>query len=75
MADKDIDPVKVIKEEFPDGELREHLEYLKTAYLKYQKRQKMLGSVADKVITGVSMAILIFIGNAVLTEAKRWLAR
>ena len=75
MADKDIDPVKVIKEEFPDGELREHLEYLKTAYLKHQKRQRMLGSVVDKVVTGVSMAILIFIGNAVLTEAKRWLAR
>ena len=75
MVDKDVDPVKVIKEEFHGWELREHLEYLKTAYLKYQKRQQLLGSIADKAIAGVSMAVLVFIGDAVLTEVKRWLAR
>lgn len=75
MAANDIDPVSVIKEEFPEGDLREHLEYLKAAYLKQQKRQKLFGSIMEKVVTGASMAILIFVGNAVLTEAKRWLMR
>ena len=66
--------LEVVKSEFNSLEdFRNHLEYLKAAYAKNQKRQKLAGSVVDKLVTGAAMAILIFIGNALLTAAKQLL--
>lgn len=66
--------LEVVKSEFNSLEdFRNHLEYLKAAYAKKQKRQKLASSVVDKLVTAAAMALLIFVGNAMLSAARQLL--
>ena len=73
MAANDNNSIlEILRNEFTDADLRKHLEYLKAAYLKEEKRQKLFGSIMDKVYTAAALTVLIFIGNAVITATKQF---
>lgn len=71
-ANDDKSLVDLINNEFPKGDLREHLGYLKAAYAKHQKWQNRLSGAIDKMVTASGMALLLFAANALWAEVRRF---
>ena len=71
-------PVKefegILMEMFKDKEeAKEHLNYLKLAYARHKRFAKLKESLLEKILSAFSMAILIFVGSALFSEAKKYI--
>lgn len=64
----------MLKELFTEQEFKDHMDYLKRAYRKDKRWEKLKDSALEKIITAAVTAVAIFSGSAILAEVRRMLS-